>query len=61
METARKIKRNYTKRTKEERAHLLRRRLFSLKAAHAVREKLIARMELRLHTNSDQTPETSER
>lgn len=48
METAPKIKRNYTKRTKEERTHLLARRLHALKAAHAKRAELIARLERKL-------------
>lgn len=51
MESTPKIKRNYTKRTKEERSHLLGRRIHALKTAHLVREKLIARLELKHHTN----------
>lgn len=48
METARKDVRKYTKRTKDERLHLLTRRLFNLKAAHATRAKLIDRIETKL-------------
>lgn len=48
METMRKDKRFYTKRTKEERNHLLGRRLFKLKAAHAKREELIRKLERKL-------------
>lgn len=52
METTPKIKRNYTKRTEEQRRDLILTRLAALKLAHLTREKLIARLELKLHTNA---------
>lgn len=51
METTPENKRKYTIRTKEEKRQRLEARLTTLKQAHQVREKLIAKLELKLHTN----------
>lgn len=48
METARKDKRIYTKRTPEARKQRLQQRLEVLRAAHATRAKLIERLERKL-------------
>jgi hypothetical protein len=48
METARKDKRIYTKRTQDQRRDLILKRLEVLKAAHATRAKLIAKLEAKL-------------
>lgn len=50
METPLKIKRNYTKRTADQRRDLLQTRIVALKLAHLTRQKLIERLELKLHT-----------
>lgn len=48
METTPKIKRNYTKRTKEQKRDRLLTRLAALKLAHATRAKLIDKLEAKL-------------
>lgn len=48
METPLKIKRIYTKRSKEEKIALLQTRLTRLKLAHEVRASLISRLEAKL-------------
>ena len=47
MESNGKIKRNYTKRTQEERLGLLKAQIERLKLAHLKREALIERLEIR--------------